>query len=231
MSAFLSFSCESVLHFLKIASLEKYAFCLTISLTFLLFHRQYRTLGSVINFTMEKGVDNLQSESTESRIEQADKPSSFLDSIRKWAHKRVLVVAALVGVSGASACDMPAEKDNTGLIENENELHKDCAPFAMYFTNALYKSGTSELVGFSLNYAVPEGEEFNGVILKIIDGDEQVIHEEVMNLPSGSARLRFLDSDIPGVSEADVVEMEVDGKIVSRSIDFTSYDDDDPIGI
>lgn len=177
---------------------------------------------------------NQQMEGIESRIEEPNRSGSFLDSLREVAHRthtRVLVLATLAGLGLSTGCDMEPEKDKTEFVENQNELYKGCEPFTMCQTSAVYDGGTLELIGFSLMYRVPEGKEFNDVSFRILEEDGTVIHEELKNLPSGSDKVKFTDRDIPGVSEANVVEMIVNGKTVKLPINFKSYnDDDDPVG-
>ncbi|MBA4336438.1 hypothetical protein C0416_01515 [bacterium] len=179
---------------------------------------------------MNPDRNNQHIEGIERHIESQNKPNSFLDSIRALSHRthtRVLVLATLAGLGLSTGCDMDLDKDKTEFIENQNELYKGCEPFTMCQTSAVYDGGTSELIGFSLMYRVPEGKEFTDVSFRILEEDGTVIHEEIKNLPSGSDKIKFTDRDIPGVSDANVVEMIVDDKTVKLPVNFKSYDDDD----
>lgn len=170
-----------------------------------------------------------QIERSDGQTEDAKETPTFLEDIRKWAHNRVLATVLLVGMAGAAGCNMPRDTKQDQQIENPE---KDCAPFAIYFTNALYYSNSNELAGFTLNYKVPEGEEFKNVTIRVLDKDDNVIYEDVRDLAPGDGRIQFLDKDVPGAANASAVESVVEGKVVSRSADFTQFDDDDdPIGI
>jgi len=171
-----------------------------------------------------------QPDKSESRVDRAGGPLTVLDGMRKWAHNKVLLAAAVIGISGGAvaACDMTEGQQQNQQIE---DVEKSCAPFAIYFTNALYYEDTSEVAGFALNYRVPEGEGFQGVTIRIIGENDQVVYEDVRDLAPGSAKIQFRENEIPGVANALRVESTVDGKTVSSPVDFAKFnDDDDPIG-
>ncbi len=177
---------------------------------------------------------NSQMEKAERRIEEPKREGSFLDSLREVAHKthtRVLVLATLAGLGLSSGCDMQPEDDKTEVTENQNELYKGCEPFTICQTGAVYDGDTAELIGFSLVYKVPEGQEFRDVDFRILGEQGNVIHEESKNLPSGLDKVKFTERDIPGVTDAQLVEIKVNDKTIQLPTNFKSFDDDDdPIG-
>lgn len=130
-----------------------------------------------------------QLEDAENRAEELNKSDSFLDSIRAMAHRthtKALVIATLVGLSGAPACDEPMERDKTEQDGNQNEIYQGCEPFSMCMTTGLYDDETQERIGFSFWYKVPEDQEWDDVRFKVLDENGNVIGEENLFLPSGS---------------------------------------------
>lgn len=182
-----------------------------------------------------------QLEDVESRAEELNKPSSFLDSIRALAHKthtKVLVLAAIAGLSAAPSCDQP--KDKVAITDgNQNEFYAGCEPFTMCLTTGLYDEETKENIGFSFWYKVPEGETYDGVSFKVLDQDFNVIDMDVRSLAPGTHEFWVVkegyEGDVKlGAGEvASGIEVEFpNGKVVDVfNEDFENPDDEPPQGI
>ena len=168
---------------------------------------------------------------TESKdFENVDKlsTSTLLDQIRNWTRNKVLLGAlALVTAGGVPACDTQDDFANQQI----EVIKQDSYPFAVCFTNALYYTDTNEYAGFNVNYIVPEGKQFDTVLIQVLDDNEDVIYDELRENVSGSDKIRFLEDEIPGVTESTQVKIIVNGEyVLVRNVDFWRYDDD-PIGI
>lgn len=140
---------------------------------------------------MNPEENHSQLEGVEQSIERADKPKTFLDKIRKWARDKALLATAVVGVSGVSglaACDLPTEKDKTeqNNQNNQNEIYQGCEPFERCQMVELKDRDYGNVVGFSLWYDVPDGEEFDDVKLEVVDVGGETIGEEKVFLPEGT---------------------------------------------
>jgi len=180
-----------------------------------------------------------QIEGAENRIEQANKPGSFLDSIRGLAHRthtKVLVLAALAGMAAASGCDMQSEKDKTEVVENENDLYKGCEPFTMCLTTGLYDENTSERIGFSFWYKVPDGQELGDVSFKVLGQNDSVLGEDTIPLVPGTDQFwvtkpgyngDFENADAPKASGIEVTFSN--GKSIIIRNGELEHTDDEPI--
>ena len=145
-----------------------------------------------------------QLENISESAEHANEPKTFLDKIRKWANNKAMLAATIVSLSGAAACDAPVDKDNAGQVDgNQNEMYKGCEPFSMCMTTGLYNEQTSERIGFSFWYKVPEGQEFEDVTFKVLDRDGNILGKEKAFLPSGTGEFWVTQPGYDGDIESD----------------------------
>jgi hypothetical protein len=193
---------------------------------------------------MNSEYKNNSAEHVEKRIDSLKESGSFLDSIRALAHRthtKVLVLATLAGLSGSAACDMPRDEARTEITdndhnENQNELFEGCDPFSRCLTTGLYDQVTSERVGFSFWYEVPENEEYDNVSFKILDLDDNVIGEDTLYLAPGTAEFWVTkpgyegDFEDPRAPEAGGIEVEFpDGTVITiRNKELLHQDDEPP---
>ncbi|MBD3156870.1 hypothetical protein GF369_03505 [Candidatus Peregrinibacteria bacterium] len=192
---------------------------------------------------MNSEYQNNSAEHLEKRIDTLNESGSFLDSIRALAHRthtKVLVLATLAGLGGAAACDMPRDDARTEIIddkhnENQNELFEGCEPFSRCLTTGLYDDETSERVGFSFWYEVPENEEYDNVSFKILDLDDNIIGEDTLYLTPGTAEFWVTkpgyegDFEDPRAPEAGGIEVEFpDGTTITIRNQELFYQDDEP---
>lgn len=196
---------------------------------------------------MNSEYKNNSAEHLEKHVDMLNESGSFLDSIRALAHRthtKVLVLATLAGLAGAPACDMPLEGDNTEITddnhkENQNELFEGCEPFSRCLTTGLYDQETSERVGFSFWYEVPENEEYDNVSFRIFDLDDNIIGEDNLFLTPGTGEFWVTkpgyegDFEDPLAPEAGGIEVEFpDGTIITiRNKELLHQDDEPPAGI
>jgi len=147
---------------------------------------------------------------------------SFLSSIRKLVHNKVLMLSVLAGLAGSPACGGSMDEQTVSQVEQ----HEDLSPFTIFFLSNLADKKTGAPIGLSLNYRLPE--EFRDVTVEIFREDGTSIYKESMDLNPGSDRIFFTENEIPGAREAYKVDVNIDGKIISGSLDINI--DDGPIG-
>jgi hypothetical protein len=152
-----------------------------------------------------------QLENIEGRIEAAEQPRTFLDKIRKWANNKAMIAAAVIGLSGAAACDEPAEKDNTELnSNNQNDIYQDCEPFSMCQMMELKDENTEKVVGFSFWYKFPEDDELKDIIFRAYDDNGDLIGEKTIS------------SSLPGTNQFWVTQQGYGGQIISDKANVIS---------